>query len=76
MFNMFKKVVSETEEAISSLSQVLPQEDEKQEEYIWVEGYKGTDSEMKGYKGFQYEIGKEYTCDSEPDTCKTDSTFV
>ena len=75
MFNMFKKSVSETEEATSSLSQALPQEDEKQEEYIWVEGYKGTDSEMKGYKGFQYEIGKEYTCDGEPVTCKNGFHF-
>lgn len=75
MFNMFKKSVSETEEATSSLSQTLPQEDEKQEEYIWVEGYKGTDSEMKGYKGFQYEIGKEYTCDGEPVICKNGFHF-
>lgn len=75
MFNIFKKDVSETEEATSSLSQVFPQENEKQKEYIWVEGYKGTDSEMKGYKGFQYEIGKEYTCDNEPDTCKNGFHF-
>lgn len=34
--------------------------EEEKNEWIWVEGYKGTTKEMK-CRGFQFELGKEYT---------------
>ena len=33
---------------------------EESEKWIWVEGYKGTDPEMK-CRDFQFELGEEYT---------------
>jgi hypothetical protein len=35
----------------------------QEEEWIWVEGYKGTDKNLKCKSDFQYEIGKEYNID-------------
>lgn len=32
----------------------------KPEEWIWVNGYKGTDKNMQCHGGFQYELGKRY----------------
>jgi hypothetical protein len=40
----------------------------KQEEWIWVEGYKGTDKDMK-CRDFQYELNKEFKCDSNIELC-------
>lgn len=31
-----------------------------EEEWIWVEGFKGLDYQMRGYGNFQYELGKTY----------------
>lgn len=42
------------------------------EEWIWIEGYKGTDKNMK-CRDFQYEIGKQF--DSEGDIEKCESGF-
>ena len=39
------------------------------ENWVWVEGYKGTDKDMKCL-GFQYELGKVYTYDGELDPCR------
>lgn len=36
------------------------------EEWIWVEGYKGTDKNMQAHGGFQYELGVEYNV-AEPE---------
>lgn len=33
---------------------------EKEEELVWVEGYKGMDKDMRCHGGFQYELGKRY----------------
>ena len=33
------------------------------DEWIWVEGYKGTNSKMQGKNNFQYELGQEYSTD-------------
>jgi hypothetical protein len=41
-----------------------------QENWIWVEGYKGTDKDMKAYGSFQYELGKQYNHESEIEVCK------
>lgn len=45
---------------------------EEKEEWIWVEGYKGTDKDMK-CRDFQFELGKEYSLpeDVDPVMCKT-----
>lgn len=37
----------------------------KENEGITLIGYKITDGEMRGYDGFQYEVGKEYECAGE-----------
>ena len=44
---------------------------EKTEEWIWVEGYKGTDKDMK-CRDFQYELGKTYDIpkDEKIEACK------
>ena len=53
-------------------------QEQPEEEWIWVEGYKGTDANMC-CRGYQYEIGKQYdmpegvnvkTCDSGFHLCK------
>ena len=41
-----------------------PAPEPKKEEWIWVEGYKGTDKDMK-CRDFQYEIGGAYHIDDE-----------
>ena len=46
-----------------------------EEEWIWVEGYKGVDENMQGYGGFQYELGKEYSVDGEIEECKNGLHF-
>lgn len=61
------------------------QDEEKQEveeeikeevpEYIWVDGYKGTSKDMQGYNNFQYELGKEYTCEGAPQICENGFHF-
>ena len=47
------------------------EENTEEKEWIWVEGYKGTDKDMK-CRDFQYEIDKEYSLlkDEEPVLCK------
>lgn len=40
--------------------------DQKDEEWIWVKGYKGMDKDMKCYGGFQYELGAQYDMFDEP----------
>lgn len=40
-----------------------------QENWIWVEGYKGTDKNMKAYGNFQYELGKQYDYEGEIQIC-------
>lgn len=42
---------------------------ESQENWIWVEGYKGTDKDMKAYGDFQYELGKQYDYEGEIEIC-------
>lgn len=41
-------------------------------EYVWIEGYKGTDKDMRGFNGFQYELGVEVSLPEnvEPEVCK------
>ena len=41
-------------------------------EYVWIEGYKSTDENMRGFNGFQYELGVEVSLPEniEPEACK------
>lgn len=43
----------------------------KEEEYIWVKGFKGTDKDMRCKDDYQYELGKQFDLDAdvEPVTC-------
>lgn len=61
------------EEASSLAIEPFPQEkteEKKEEEWVWVEGYKGTDKNMK-CRDFQFEIGREYSLleDQDPIMC-------
>lgn len=50
---------------------IVPKKDQPSEdEYIWVDGYKGMDKDMKCHGGFQYQIGGHYQIDDDPVLCK------
>jgi hypothetical protein len=56
--NIFKKAIKEAKEwddALEPTCEPTPPE----EEWVWVEGYKGTDRNMC-CRGFQYEMGKQF----------------
>ena len=40
-----------------------------EDKWIWVDAYKGTDKDMK-CRDMQYELGKQYEFDGEPEICK------
>lgn len=72
MWSLLKTAIDEAQE----LDNALPiKGKESEEEYVWVEGYKGTNENMQGYNDFQFEIGKSYTCDGEPIQCKNGFHF-
>lgn len=53
------KTYSKDVEKEESKEETVEEETMKTEEWIWVEGYKGTDKDMK-CRNFQYELGKQY----------------
>lgn len=60
--NFFKKAIKEVQEidkAIELFKETPEPTPEPEEEWIWVEGYKGTDKDMK-CRDFQYELGTQY----------------
>lgn len=62
--NFFKKVVKEVKELDKTIvdcnkTHTPELEPKPREEWIWVEGYKGTDKDMK-CRDFQYELGVQY----------------
>ena len=64
------------EEIVSYIQEETPViETEPEEEWIWVEGYKGVDQNMQGYGSFQYELGTEYTADGEIKACSNGFHF-
>lgn len=83
MFGFLKKAASEAAEVSRALeAQTMNQQEiyEKQvdkviedegDEWIWVPGYKATDFYVRGYRDFQFEIGKVYSLPDgeEPDVC-------
>lgn len=56
---IFKKIVKEAE-ALDLELDTLNTSKEKEEEWIWVEGFKGTDKNMQGHNNFQYELNKQF----------------
>ena len=64
-----KKANIDVETILSEVAPPIPQE-KKEEEWVWVEGYKGTDKDMK-CRDFQFEIGREYSLleDQNPIMC-------
>ena len=54
--NIFKKAIKEVEE-LDNTPEVTPAEPE--EEWVWVEGYKGTEKDMS-CREFQYELNKQF----------------
>ena len=59
---------TKTEDAMKSETQ------EPEEEWIWVEGYKGTDKDMK-CMDFQYELGKQYDMPEDEEIIKCRNGF-
>lgn len=61
---LFKKAVKEANKAIEAT--------EPEEEWIWVEGYKGTNKDMK-CRDYQYELGVQYNMpeDEEVELCES-----
>ena len=47
----------------------------KEEEWIWVEGYKGTDKNMQGHNNYQFEIGKRYDMPEDAEIAKCRSGY-
>lgn len=78
LFNRNRKKYAEAD--LNKVAAVCPEETttpeeppveaaEPQENWIWVEGYKGTDKDMKAHGDFQYELGKQYDCEGEIKIC-------
>jgi hypothetical protein len=60
--NFFKKAIKEVQDidkAIEACKEISNPTPEPEEEWIWVEGYKGTDKDMKCLN-YQYELGVQY----------------
>lgn len=49
----------------------------EEEEWIWVEGYKGTNKNIQGYDNYQFELGKRYDMpeDAEIEKCRSGYHF-
>lgn len=75
--NIFKKAIKETQEtdeAIKSLKETSETTPEPEEEWIWVEGYKGTDKDMK-CRDFQYGLGMQYDMPEDQKIQECESGF-
>ena len=60
--SIFKKAFKEVkalDDALGAIKEVSTPKPEPEEEWIWVEGYKGTDKNMQ-CRGFQFELGTQY----------------
>ena len=75
--NIFKKMfndaqeVNNTIEALKDSSIITP---EPEEEWVWVEGYKGTDKDMKCLD-YQYELGVQYDMPDDKPIKECESGF-
>lgn len=55
----FKKAIKEAQELDTAITEVSTPKPEPEEEWVWVEGYKGTDRNMC-CRDCQYELDKQY----------------
>lgn len=77
---IFKQKKVDTNEKITENTKEKIEKEELEEkvavkdtnEYVWIEGYKGTDKDMRGFNGFQYELGVEVSLPENvrPEVCK------
>ncbi|APH20884.1 DUF7666 domain-containing protein [Clostridium botulinum] len=73
MFNFFNKKDLTKENYMNDIientsTNISNPKREKQEEWIWIEGYKGTDKDMK-CRDFQYELNKTFSYDGKTNLC-------
>jgi hypothetical protein len=68
---LFKKAIKEVQELDTTITQVYTPKPKPEEEWIWVDGYKGTDKNMQ-CQGYQYEPGVTHTIpnDQKVEMCK------
>lgn len=64
----FKKRKNRADDVVDTDN--TPTEKQQEEEWIWVEGYKGLNSDMTGYGGFQFELGTTYFVDGPVQMCE------
>lgn len=69
--NLFEKAIRDYEEALKNGTTGV-----NKEEWVWVEGYKGTDKDMK-CRDYQYELGKQFDMPegAEIDLCNSGFHF-
>lgn len=72
----FKKAEDKqyTSVSVDSIKAPESKEETVEEEWVWIEGYKATDKDMK-CKGYQYELGKIFTYEKELIGCKSGFHF-
>lgn len=58
-----------------SATEVKSAKEQPAAEWVWVEGYKGTDKDMKCYNNFQFTLGEEYTKDGKIIMCENGFHF-
>ena len=73
VFDYFKDKTSNEKGDI--VAKVKPQETfeqkvEEPDEWVWIEGYKGTDSDMTCYNNFQFELNKKYVFNGDIELCE------
>lgn len=77
MCNFFKPKNKNIAEVKETETQEVQKETEEidEDEWEWIEGYKGTDSNMQGFDGFQFELNKEFTKEGEIVICSNGFHF-
>ena len=71
VFDYFKdKTLNEKGDIVTKKEQTFEQKVEEPDEWVWIEGYKGTDSDMKCYDDFHFELNKNYVIDGDIELCE------
>lgn len=70
----YEKMVKEQ---INALYGIQPEEKTEEEEWVWVDGYKGTEYDMTAYADFQYKLNEMYSMpdNAEIKECKSGFHF-
>jgi hypothetical protein len=68
------KEAEDYEKIIDTYKETLSPAPEPEEEWIWVEGYKGTGRDMK-CRDYQYELGKQYDMPDDQEIKECESGF-